>query len=111
MPSGSDRLSAMLRILFVPFLISLAAGQTKPNHDDGFKDTPMLPGLNYHVHDSDRPHPPVVTPSNQAGGAPSDAVILFDGKDLSAWQGHPSSITKAGEAGPPEWKLENGYFE
>jgi hypothetical protein len=38
-------------------------------------------------------------------------VILFDGKDLSAWQGHPSSITKAGEAGPPEWKLENGYFE
>ena len=71
----------------------------------------MLPGLPYHVHDSDRPHPPVVTPSDQPGGPPSDAVILFDGKDLKAWQGHPSSITKAGEAGPPEWKLENGYFE
>jgi len=53
----------------------------------------------------------VVTPSNVPGGPPSDAIILFDGKDLSAWEGHPSSITKAGAVGPPEWKLENGYFE
>jgi hypothetical protein len=103
----------MLRILLIPFLLSIGIAQTQkaPNHDDGFKDTPMLPGLPYHVHDSERPHPPVVTPSNQAGGAPSDAVILFDGKDLNAWQGHPSSITKAGKPGPPEWKIENGYFE
>jgi hypothetical protein len=103
----------MSRILLVPFLISAAIAQNQkaPNHDDGFKDTPILPGLPYHVHDSDRPHPPVVTPASQPGGAPSDAVILFNGKDLSAWQGHPSSITKAGEAGPPEWKVENGYFE
>jgi hypothetical protein len=101
----------MLRIIFISLFLSVAAGQTKPNHDDGFKDTPMLPGLPYHVHDSDRPHPAVVTPSNQPGGPPSDAVILFDGKDLSAWMGHPSTITKAGAAGPPEWKVENGYFE
>ena len=37
--------------------------------------------------------------------------MLFDGKDLSHWEGHPSSITKAGAAGPAEWKVENGYFE
>lgn len=30
--------------------------------------------------------PAVVTPGKTAGDAPSDAVILFDGKDLSAWE-------------------------
>ena len=87
-----------------------ATGQSA-NHDLGFKDTPMLPGLPYHVHDSDRPHPPVVTPAAQLGGAPSDAIVLFDGKDLSHWTAHHSDITRAGSSGQPEWKLENGYVE
>src|SRR5579871_917305 len=47
------------------------------NHDLGFEDTPMLPGLPWHVHDDRRPHPHVVTPSSQPGGPPSDAIILF----------------------------------
>jgi hypothetical protein len=93
-------------------IVSFSGAQTpqKQNHDLGFKDTPMLPDLPYHVHDSDRPHPKVVTPSNQCGGAPSDAIVLFDGRDLSHWQSNSSPITKKG-GGPPEWKLENGYFE
>ena len=78
----------------------------------GFKDTPMLPGLPYHVHDSDRPRPKVVTPATEPGGPPSDAVVLFDGHDLSHWQASASPITKKGSTtGAPEWKLENGYFE
>lgn len=32
------------------------------------------------------PRPVVVTPGDQ-GGPPSDAIVLFDGKDLSAWEG------------------------
>ena len=92
-------------------LIACAVFAQQPNHDLGFKDTPMLPGLPYHVHDPDRPHPPVVTPASQLGGPPSDAIVLFDGKDLSKWEGHPSSITRAGAAGPAEWKVENGYVE
>jgi len=71
----------------------------------------MLPGLPYHVHDSGRPHPHLVTPSPERGGPPSDAIVLFDGKNLSQWTGHPSSITKGGSAGAPEWKVENGYME
>ena len=48
----------------------------------------MLPGGSWHVHDGDRPQPPVVTPGTCStqetpGKAPSDAVVLFDGKDLS----------------------------
>jgi hypothetical protein len=33
----------------------------------------------------DWPEPPTVTPGDRRGRPPSDAVILFDGKDLSAW--------------------------
>ena len=71
----------------------------------------MLPGLPYHVHDDTRPHPRVVTPAAEPGGAPSDAVVLFNGKDLSAWTSHHSDITRGGSSGAPEWKLENGYLE
>jgi hypothetical protein len=103
------RLPICLIALAVPALFC----QTPPqaNHDLGFTDTPMLPGLPFHVHDPARPHPPVVTPSTEPGGAPSDAIVLFDGHDLSKWNGHPSSITHGGAAGPAEWKVENGYTE
>lgn len=51
------------------------------------------------------PVPKVVTPGkiNPDGmlTPPSDAVVLFDGKDLSKWKG------KDGEA---KWKVENGVF-
>ena len=60
----------------------LALAQNSPV---GYTDTPMLPGLPYRVHDPARPHPVVVTPAAQPGGAPSDAIVLFDGKDLSKW--------------------------
>ena len=59
-----------------------ATAQEKP----GFKDTPMLPGGEWRVHDSDRPHPTVVTPGDVPGAPPSDAIILFDGQSLDAWQ-------------------------
>jgi hypothetical protein len=83
----------------------------KPNPDLGFEDTPMLPGLPWHVHDPKRPHPRVVMPAAEPGGAPSDAIVLFDGKDLSKWTAHPSNITRAGGSGAPEWKVEKGYVE
>ena len=43
---------------------SLGIGQDKPKL--GFKDTPMLPGDKWHVHDGDRPQPPVITPGQAA---------------------------------------------
>ena len=104
---------ALLGAISAPFgrAQSASAPEQKPNHDLGFDDTPMLPGLPYHVHDYKRPHPHVITPSSQPGGPPSDAVVLFDGKDLSQWQAQSGAITHTGKSGPPEWKVENGYFE
>src|SRR6185503_16973199 len=83
-------------VLFACFA-SLALAQNSPV---GYTDTPMLPNLPYHVHDPARPHPIVVTPAAQPGGAPSDAIVLFDGKDLSKW-----TTTRQ------PWKVENGYME
>jgi hypothetical protein len=63
---------------------------------------------NYPIHDRNRPQPVVIDPgaaSTQAapGRAPSDAVVLFDGHDLSRWQ-HK-------DGGAPKWKLGDGWFE
>src|SRR5450755_1567897 len=90
--------------------LGFAAALLAQQHDLGFKDTPILPGLKWHVHDSDRPHPAVVAPGPVPGAAPSDAIVLFDGKDLSQWAqwGRGPDRSKIVEAG---WKVANGYFE
>lgn len=57
------------------------SAQDKP----GFRDTPMLPDGKWRVHDPDRPYPEVVTPA-PPGAPPSDALVLFAGTSLEAWQ-------------------------
>lgn len=79
--------------------------------DLGFTDTPILPGLRWHVHDPARPHAPLVKPSSMLSGAPSDAVVLFDGTSLSQWHGVQSDITHQGTAGTPQWKVVEGAME
>jgi hypothetical protein len=51
---------------------------------------------------SEDKEPAVITPGDH-GSPPSDAIVLFDGKDLSSWKGDGG-----GEA---RWKVENGYAE
>ncbi len=70
--------------------------------DLGYDDTPFLPDGKWRVHDKTRPQPRVVTPGEMDGEPPADAVVLFDGKNLSQWQGG------GGAAG---WKVENGFME
>jgi hypothetical protein len=69
----------------------------------GFQDTPMQPDGKWHVHDPARPQPPVVTPGTFSENAtpPSDAIVLFDGKDLSQW------VDKR-TGGPVGWTVEDG---
>jgi hypothetical protein len=58
--------------------------------------------------DPDRPLPPVIDPGTAStqdapGRPPSDAVVLFDGKNISQW---------ASEDGQPaKWKVADGYME
>src|SRR5262245_45823008 len=51
----------------------------------GFTKLAEIPGTPWRIHDAARPHPRVITPGATPGAAPSDAIILFDGKDLSKW--------------------------
>ncbi len=60
------------------------------------------------AHDRNRPAPVAVDPGapsteNTVGRAPSDAIVLFDGKDLSGWQHKDGS--------PAKWKAADGYFQ
>src|SRR5215831_17222709 len=96
--------------LLAAFAFAVAAAQTPPNPDLGFKDTPMLPGQKWHVHDPDRPYPPVVKPGATPGAPPSDAIILFDGKDLSKW-GHAGRGADRGKMIDAKWPVRDGYFE
>jgi len=88
-------------VVALALLIGIAAGSTNTF-------AAAQAAAEWKIHDTNRPQPPVVTPGeastqDRPGRPPSDATILFDGKDLSAWQ--------AADAGPAKWKVENGYFE
>lgn len=55
------------------------------------------------AHDVKRPQPTVVTPSTVVGGAPSDAVVLFDGTDMSKWRARNGKKAK--------WKIVDNAME
>lgn len=48
--------------------------------------------------------PSVVTPGPAAGAPPSDAIVLFDGRDTSKWH----SLKESGEA---KWQVKDGYMQ
>jgi hypothetical protein len=52
-----------------------------------------------------RPRPPVVEPASApiASAPPKDAVVLFDGENLDAWQSSDGS--------PAQWKINDGAME
>lgn len=87
-------------ILLVGLTLAVAAAlQAQPR--------PQLPQLPL-GHDRTAPPPPVVTPGqastqDRAGSAPSDAIVLFDGTDLSQWV--------AMDGGPTRWVVKDGAME
>jgi len=57
------------------------------------------------VHDESRPMPPAVDPgpAGPPASIPADAIVLFDGRDLSAW-------TNA-KGAPAAWLVRDGYTQ
>lgn len=70
----------------------------------GTENRPDLPDQPWRVHDWRRPRPDRVEPG-QNGSAPSDAIVLFDGTDLSQWC-HEGK--EPGELLAPQWTIDNG---
>lgn len=54
----------------------------------------------------DRPKPPVVTvgPAPAPAAPPSDAIVLFNGKDLTGW-------ASDNDSGAAQWAVKNGYMQ
>lgn len=62
------------------------------------------------VHDGNRPQPKIIIPGTfssqqQPGKPPSDALILFDGSDLSKWE------ADSGQGVPTKWVIKDGAME
>lgn len=92
------RLASTLFKVFVCYALTLAPAST----------VLAKPDPNWLDHDRDRPAPPVVeagtsSTQEQAGKPPSDATVLFGGKDLSQWVAMDGSPTK--------WIMREGYME
>jgi hypothetical protein len=97
------------RLIAAAALAACAAGVViaaeKPKNAE--HQGPQQPWSPFKVHDMTRPVPPIVAPGTpstqeQPGKAPSDAIILFDGKDLSEWQSKDGS--------PPTFSLKDGVM-
>ena len=97
-------------------LVFLAAALSLPSMsvfaDGGFYGDPPDATHPWAIHDMNRPQPAVVTPgdastNDKAGKPPSDAVVLFGGKeaDLSKWESDKTP------AEPTKWIVKDGLLQ
>ena len=89
-------------MLFAVFAANLVI--TQVNAQEQYPEQmPMKPEMSEYW----TPQPKVVTPGNAttdaAMSAPSDAIVLFDGKDLSQWK-------SANDDGDANWSVHDGIF-
>ena len=78
-------------ILFLTFMVGISTAQYKDRN-----------ALDPTVTETWEPKPSKITPGSNTGDAPSDAVILFDGKNLEEWTSLDSS--------PAKWDVKDGAF-
>ena len=102
----------VLRMFFLTFFASKAAEGQQPQLRDN-----LFTGRNLSAHpllakadtgssssgkSAVATEQPVIEPG-PVGGPPSDALVLFDGHDLSPWKGEHGAAAK--------WKVDNGFME
>lgn len=90
----------MKKLLLSALTLAIAFGASAQQKKEYPKPEAMRPAMTEFW----TPQPKVVTPGDiKTDSAPSDAIVLFDGKDLSAWK----SCKTGGDA---DWKVHNGVF-
>ncbi|MBQ4127898.1 MAG: DUF1080 domain-containing protein [Alistipes sp.] len=90
----------MKKLLLFALTLAIAVGASAQQKKEYPKPEAMRPAMTEFW----TPQPKVVTPGDiKTDSAPSDAIVLFDGKDLSAWK----SCKTGGDA---DWKVHNGVF-
>ncbi len=84
------------------FTMSSSFGQGYPNTPPEVSPMPMKPEMT----EIWEPEVKVVTPAKKLGDAPSDAIILFDGKNLEQW------VSQKDKTKPAPWKIvDNDHME
>ena len=90
----------MKKLIFTALALAAVVGASAQEKKEYPKPEAMRPGMTEFW----TPQPKVVTPGDiKTNSAPSDAIVLFDGTNLSAWK----SCKTGGDA---DWKLEDGVF-
>jgi hypothetical protein len=76
--------------LGIVLAIGIAIGYTTYSYTSYFMSaqTPLIYNQKWHVHDTERTQPKIVTPApvDKPSAPPSDAIILFDGTNLDSFQ-------------------------
>ena len=78
------RVNPIVRLGFIFVVLALISAETLAQEIDSSK----------------MPEPKMVTPGAAPGAPPSDAIILFDGKDMSQWLDN--------KGGPAKWEVKDG---
>jgi hypothetical protein len=91
-------------------MLSLASASQAANVGPSFYGDAPDEHHPWAIHDGNRPQPPIITPGtpstqDQPGKPPSDAVVLFDGSNLSKWE----ADNDKNEA--TKWVVNNGAME
>ena len=94
----------LIRVVVGVLLMAVAIGCTVGVAASKKELPPVMGRDGWYVHDMNRPRPAVITPGARPGDAPSDAIVLFDGKDGSQWAPSKDGNRKM-------WKVANGYLE
>jgi hypothetical protein len=106
-------MNAMMKLTFALATLSTALVLTPAGRAASSTGTPFYgdPPDQHHpwaIHDQNRPQPKLVTPGTfsspaQPGQPPSDAIVLFNGKDLSNWESDKGQ--------PTQWIVKDGAME
>ena len=89
----------MKRLFTLAITIAVCSAMQAQEKKDYPQPEAMRPGMSEYW----TPQPKVVKPGDiKTNTAPSDAIVLFDGKDLSAWM-NPNG-------GKAEWTVQNGVM-
>lgn len=90
----------MKRFILSAMAVSLTVAAAAQEKKEYPQPEAMRPGMTEFW----TPQPKVVTPGDAAtASAPSDAVVLFDGKNLDAW-------VSSNTGGDAEWRVHDGVF-
>ncbi len=93
---------ASVAVITAALLALIAVSPARPT------EAQLVPSLDqWKIHDRSRPQPTVITPGecstqDHTGAPPSDAIVLFNGHDLSNWESPDGS--------PAKWTVGDGYI-